>query len=129
MIPDLRRIWRSLTGDRSYRELVGIRLWQPELAAELGRDVGVPLRDLEHLSRTSAKGVVLQHRMMRAFGLPLVGGSSKQLQSMREVSLNCAACIAKRRCERELSAGTAAANAVAFCPNAPIFSDLAVRPS
>jgi hypothetical protein len=37
---------------------------------------------------------------------------------MRDMQRLCTACSQKRRCKRELAAGTAATNYPGFCPNA-----------
>jgi hypothetical protein len=61
-------------------------------------------------------------RMMQAFGI-----DSQELQRdyprvLRDANVTCLHCKSKRRCLRELDAGTAAANAEQFCPNADLFA-------
>ena len=67
-------------------------------------------------------------RMMQAFGV-----DSQELQRdyprvLRDASLTCLHCKSKRRCLRELEAGTAVANAELFCPNADLFAIFADGP-
>jgi hypothetical protein len=40
---------------------------------------------------------------------------------LRDAEMTCAQCRSKRRCFRELAAGTATANLENFCPNADLF--------
>ncbi|WP_202332570.1 hypothetical protein [Mesorhizobium sp. L-8-3] len=66
------------------------------------------------------------YRMMEAFRVN--GGELEQdyPRMLRDAEIACMRCRSKRRCFRELEAGTAAKNAEHFCPNADllmIFAD------
>lgn len=60
------------------------------------------------------------YRMMEAFRVN--GGELEQdyPRILRDAELACMRCRSKRRCFRELQAGTAAKNAEHFCPNADL---------
>lgn len=47
---------------------------------------------------------------------------------LRQAELTCFRCKSKRRCLRELEAGTVAANVELFCPNADLFAIFADGP-
>jgi len=91
---------------------------------ELAGDLALGEGDLLALSASLADNTVLMERMMRARGF-----DPEQLRQsfgtlLRDVQRVCSRCRATGRCQRELDAGTAAAHAHEFCPNAGTFDDL-----
>jgi hypothetical protein len=59
-------------------------------------------------------------RMMRAFHVNRHELEEDYTRILLDAEMTCLRCRAKRRCLRELQAGTAVANAEHFCPNADI---------
>ena len=57
-------------------------------------------------------------RMMRAFHVDRHELEEDYTRILLDAEMTCLRCRAKRRCLRELQAGTAVANAEHFCPNA-----------
>jgi hypothetical protein len=91
---------------------------------DLASDLSLSESDLVALSTSMADNTVLMEGMMRARGF-----DPEQLRQsfgtlLRDVERVCSRCRATGRCRRELDAGTAAAHAHEFCPNAGTFDDL-----
>ncbi|MBN8874527.1 MAG: hypothetical protein J0H67_16950 [Rhodospirillales bacterium] len=87
----------------------------------MAADIGVSRADLEQILPRDAEDGLLMDRMMRARGLDPTWIREVSGPLLRDLELTCAHCDATRRCRRELSAGTAAANAHGFCRNATTF--------
>jgi hypothetical protein len=62
--------------------------------------------------------------MMAAFQLDGAELREEAPTTLRDAALTCARCSARKRCARELAAGTAAENARHFCANAELFGML-----
>jgi len=60
--------------------------------------------------------------MMQAFGVDRRELEQDYPRVLRDAEMTCERCPSKRRCFRELEAGTAAAHAEHFCPNADLFA-------
>jgi Family of unknown function (DUF6455) len=91
---------------------------------DLASDLSLSEGDLVALSATLKDNTALMEGMMRARGF-----EPDQLRRsfgtlMRDVERVCSRCHSTGRCRRELDAGTAAAHAHEYCPNAGTFDDL-----
>lgn len=91
---------------------------------ELASDLSLSEGDLVALSTSLNDNTTLMEGMMRARGF-----EPDQLRQsfgtlMRDVERVCSRCRMTGRCRRELDAGTAAAHAHEYCPNAGTFDDL-----
>ncbi len=60
-------------------------------------------------------------RMMQALHINRQELEQDYHRVLRDAEITCVQCRSKRRCFRELEAGTAAANLENFCPNADLF--------
>lgn len=60
-------------------------------------------------------------RMIQAFHINRRELEQDYPRVLRDAEITCGQCRSKRRCFRELEAGTAAANLENFCPNADLF--------
>jgi hypothetical protein len=61
-------------------------------------------------------------RMMQLFGIDREELQRDYPKVLRDANMTCLYCKSKRRCLRELEAGTAIAHAEQFCPNADLFA-------
>jgi hypothetical protein len=93
----------------------------PELAAEMARDLNLSTNDFKTVVANSAGSEQLLDGMMVAFHLDRARLREETPGALREAQITCARCSAKQRCSRELAVSTAAMNAVHFCPNANLF--------
>jgi hypothetical protein len=92
-------------------------------SAEFGHiahDLGVTSDSLEALVRKGVHAADELPKMFDALGIDRAALARKQPGVMRELSTACAMCLEKRRCDRELAAGSAAQHYHAFCGNAPV---------
>jgi hypothetical protein len=99
----------------SYDELT---TWGPEEIARIARDVGVSSGELIHMAEKGPHAADQLPRLLRAVGVDPGMLSRDDPAMMRDMQRLCTACRRKRRCERDLAAGTAANNYRSFCPNA-----------
>ena len=91
---------------------------------DLASDLSLSESDLVALSASLNDNTALMEGMIRARGF-----DPDQLRQsfgilLRDMEVVCTRCHATGRCLRELKAGTAAANAHEYCPNATTFDDL-----
>lgn len=91
---------------------------------DLASDLSLSEGDLVALSASLNDNTALMEGMMRARGF-----DPDQLRHsfgtlMRDVERVCSRCRSTGRCRREIDAGTAAARAHEYCPNAGTFDDL-----
>lgn len=113
-------LWNSQ--QRARTALQELRSLNPEVAEELARDLNLSVNDFEGLVQNIAGSDRLMDAMMAAFSLDRAKLGQAGPATMRYAQLTCARCSAKKRCSRELVAGTARANADIFCPNADLFA-------
>lgn len=66
----------------------------------------------------------LLNRMLRERRLDRYEIESREPEALQEMQSVCARCDNQERCASELGAGTAAAHAAAFCPNALVMGAL-----
>jgi hypothetical protein len=90
----------------------------------LASDLSLSEGDLAALSTTLNDNTALMEGMMRARGFDPSQVRRSFGTLMRDVERVCSLCRATGRCRRELDAGTAAAHAHEYCPNAATFDDL-----
>ncbi|MDP3897826.1 MAG: DUF6455 family protein [Mesorhizobium sp.] len=96
----------------------------PEVLAEVSRDIQISVEDLREITAKGAGADRLMARMMAAYGIDADDLRLEAPSLLRDVAVLCSKCEAKGRCARELDAGTAAAHAHEFCPNAETFDSL-----
>jgi hypothetical protein len=99
----------------SYDELT---TWEPEEIARTARDIGVSSDELIRMADKGPHAADQLPRLLHALGVDPGMLSRNDPAMMRDMQRLCTACSRKRRCERELAAGTAANNYRSFCPNA-----------
>ena len=105
--------YRDATGSRD--ELVH---WNPAELARTARDLGVSPVELIRMAEKGPHAADRLPRLLRDLGIDPGALSRDDPATMRDMQRLCSACSQKGRCERELLAGTAAANYRHFCPNA-----------
>ncbi len=91
---------------------------------DLASDLALSEGDLVALSTSLSDNTALMEGMMRARGFDPAQLRRSFGTLMRDVERVCSRCRAAGRCQRELDAGTAAAHAHEYCPNASTFDDL-----
>ncbi len=91
---------------------------------DLASDLSLSEGDLLALSASLADNTVLMEGMMRARGFDPAQVRRSFGTLMRDLERVCSRCRSTGRCRRELDAGTAAAHAHEYCPNAGTFDDL-----
>jgi hypothetical protein len=89
--------------------------------------MGVSVQELAHLVGQGSDGAELQPRMAAALGLDPEDPVLQEAAMARDLKRLCIACASKRRCRRELAAGTAGEHYREFCPNAYTFDLLRGR--
>ena len=91
---------------------------------DLASDLSLSESDLVALSASLNDNTALMEGMMRARGFEPDRLRQSFGPLMRDVERVCSRCRSTGRCRRELDAGTAAAHAHEYCPNARTFDDL-----
>jgi hypothetical protein len=90
----------------------------------LAHDLRVSPVDLEGLVRQGPHAADELPKLLKALGIDeqdLTGALAMLLRDMERV---CAVCQQKRRCDRDLIAGTSSDHFADYCPNAPTISQL-----
>jgi hypothetical protein len=122
LIDDLRTKWQDY--QRSIADWRDLQACDPDLVAAMASDLNVSVREFETIVANSAGTDRLMDGMMAAFQLDGAALREEAPGTLRDAELTCARCRARKRCARELSAGTAAENARHFCPNTELFGML-----
>jgi hypothetical protein len=91
---------------------------------DLASDLSLSEGDLVALSASLNDNTPLMEGMLRARGFDPEQVRRSFGTLMRDVERVCSRCRSTGRCRRELDAGTAAAHAHEYCPNAGTFDDL-----
>jgi hypothetical protein len=91
---------------------------------DLASDLSLSESDLVALSASLNDNTALMEGMKRARGFEPAQLRQSFGMLMRDVERVCSRCRSTGRCRRELDAGTAAAHAHEYCPNAGTFDDL-----
>jgi hypothetical protein len=116
----VRAMWREhrrVAADRQE-----LRSCDPESVAGIAGDLRLTVPELGMIVADGAGSRRLLERMMAAFRIDEREVRREYPAVVRDVEITCARCSAKKRCSRELAAGTAAANVDRFCPNADFLS-------
>ena len=94
----------------------------PARAARTERDdVDGSTNTFQPLGAGGAQSDLRVDRMMQALRINRRELEQDYPKVLRDAEMTCARCRSKRRCFRELAAGTATANLENFCPNADLF--------
>lgn len=91
----------------------------------IARDTGIDVHDIYDAILDGSDRGTHYLSMMQQYGITIeqAGGASSPL--MRDIVRVCAHCSSKSHCESALAAGHAVHEADTFCPNAPVFDNLA----
>jgi hypothetical protein len=96
-------------------------------AANFGRIAGelrVSSADLEALVRQGPHAADKLPKMLAALGIDQDDLARTEPLVLRDMERVCALCSQKRRCDRDLAAGTSAAHYQEYCANAPTMDGL-----
>jgi hypothetical protein len=121
-LDDFRTKWQDY--QRSIADWRDLQACDPDLVAAMASDLNLSVRDFERIVANGAGSDRLMEGMMAAFQLDGAELRKEAPATLRDAELTCARCSARKRCARELAAGTAAVNAKHFCPNADLFAML-----
>jgi hypothetical protein len=100
----------------------GLTQWEHDEVKAIARELGV---NPSELSVLASKGRTAADLLKKMLAVLHVDVHHRVVHDMERL---CKACVEKIRCERELSAGTAAFNFREFCPNA-VTLDALSKPS
>ena len=107
---------------KRYRYAVGLRKELQQCGADevarTARDLGISSRELVRIANRGPAAADLLPKLLRALGVDPAVLARQDHLAMRDLQRLCITCGAKRRCEHELAAGTAAQHYGSFCPNA-----------
>ena len=90
----------------------------------LARDVGLPEGTLHRIVNRGSRAGEELGRMLRALSLNPEHVAEQNARVLREMSITCTTCEAKKECRRDLASGTAAQSFQRYCPNAPVLAEL-----
>ena len=124
MLESIARRWRDhRDAVASLREIDGM---DPAMASEIAAEAGLSIADLKEVISHGSGANRLMQKMMDAYGVDVHEIAREGV--LRDVSVLCARCKVRGRCEEELEAGTARENAHLFCPNAATFESFGLAP-
>jgi hypothetical protein len=107
---------------KNYRYAMGVRgeltRCDPAEVARTARDLGVSPRELADLASKGPHAADLLQELLVALGVDSKKLGLQDPATTRDLQRLCITCGNKRRCERELAAGTATQNYRSYCPNA-----------
>jgi len=91
----------------------------------IARDTGIDVHDIYDSILDGSETGNQYLAMMQQYGISIeqAGGASSPV--MRDIVRVCAHCSSKSHCDSALAAGHAVHEADTFCPNAPVFDNLA----
>ena len=90
----------------------------------IATDLRVSPADLDELVRQGPHSADELPKMLKALGISEADLAKTQPTLLRDMERVCALCGHKRRCDRDLIAGTAAEHFTGYCPNAPTIEQL-----
>ena len=96
----------------------------PDEVMRMAKDIGVTRSQLHELVSKGPGAADLLKRMLVALRVDPKVLADIDLLVMRELQWLCITCDNKKRCERELTKGTAAEHFREFCPNAVSLDEL-----
>ncbi|MFN3643927.1 MAG: DUF1127 domain-containing protein [Gemmobacter sp.] len=111
------------------RNLIGARRARDEIDAMSDRDIadiGLSRSEMTEFARMSAAIPARMTRMASLFGVTGAGVAADRPTYLEALG-RCARCSAARTCARAFAEGSATPSAVGFCPNVPLYRDLAAQ--
>ncbi|MGA7005199.1 MAG: hypothetical protein WBZ28_24965 [Pseudolabrys sp.] len=112
----------------NYRRAIGsfheLGMCGPDEVMRMAKDIGVTRSQLHELVSKGPGAADLLKRMLVALRVDPKVLADIDLLVMRELQWLCITCDNKKRCERELTKGTAAEHFREFCPNAVSLDEL-----
>jgi hypothetical protein len=94
----------------------------------IAHDLRISRAELETRVAHGRQGAEELPRLLKALGIDDVTIARKEPGVLRDMTLVCALCVAKSRCNRELEAGTAAHHHREYCANSYTIDALERRP-
>jgi len=121
----------GLFGDwlKQRRELIELTEYDAEFGGlePVARELNVTPADLERLVRQGSQGTNELAYTLTALGIDETALWRAEPALLRDMERVCSFCTHKRRCHRELAAGTAATNYVEYCENADTIDTLRLK--
>jgi hypothetical protein len=106
------------------RELRELREIDAANFGQIASDLRMTSADLEALVRQGPHAADELPKMLAALGIDQDDLARTEPLVLRDMERVCAVCIHKRRCDRDLAAGTAAEHDEDYCANAPTIDGL-----
>jgi hypothetical protein len=94
----------------------------------IAHDLHVSRAELETLVAHGRQGADELSKLLKAVGIDEMAIARKEPGVLRDITLVCALCVAKSRCNRETEAGTAARHYHEYCANSYIIDALKRKP-
>jgi hypothetical protein len=110
------------------RELREMRDIDAANFGQIASDLRISSADLEALVRQGPHAADELPKMLTALGVDKGDLARSEPLVLRDMERVCSMCISKRRCDRDLAAGTAAAHYEEYCGNADTIDGLGQRP-
>ena len=95
----------------------------------IARDLRIPRAELETLVAHSRQGAKELPQLLEALGIDEGSIAHKEPGVLRDLTLVCALCATKLRCNREMQSGTAALHYSEYCANSYTIDALRKVPS
>jgi hypothetical protein len=111
------------------RELREMREMDAANLGQIASELRMTSADLEALVRQGPHAADELPKMLTALGIDQDRLARTEPLVLRDMERVCALCSHKRRCDRDLAAGTAAAHYEEYCANAPTIDGLGPRVS
>ena len=105
--------WLSARRDGSELRRLG-----PTDVMAIAKNLRIPRAELETLVAHGRQGADELPRMLAQLGIDKTAIARKEPGVLQDMTLVCALCVAKSRCNRELEAGTAPFDYREYCANA-----------
>jgi hypothetical protein len=93
----------------------------------IARELRLSNADLEALVRRGSDAADELPKILKALGIDQADLARTEPLVLRDMERVCALCNQKRRCDRDLAAGTSAAHYEEYCANAPTIDGLGPR--
>lgn len=106
------------------RELREMRDMDAANFGQIASDLRMSSADLEALVRQGPHAADELPKMLTALGIDLEDLARTEPLVLRDMERVCSMCISKRRCDRDLASGTAAAHYEEYCANSPTIDGL-----
>jgi len=110
------------------RELGEIRQLDRTDFDRIAGDLRILSNDLDQLVRQGPHAADELPKMLTALGVDKDDLARSEPLVLRDMERVCSMCISKRRCDRDLAAGTAAAHYEEYCGNASTIDGLGANP-